>query len=270
MKRGKNNVPATEDEHTELTPEETKKLIAAIQSTPYHGYLGDIPDFGIAHLNITEAAELVVINMWYSGSINGVSEPKGLEGNDLDRWLKEALADTIAAIAAGLCSAVDSGKLKASPVRRTLDDRLEPERTHVFYDDLLAWMNERGLSPGDHMESWLDTESTISELICKEVAFLRAVSTGGRRELTKIEQQKTAAKYGRLDQAEELGAVREALKAKINEIHRLESKLAEYRSGQSAKVDRPLHTRQRRTLLTVIAALCSRCVEHDARCGAAN
>jgi len=82
----------------------------------------------------------------------------------------------------------------------------------------------------------------------------------------KSNSKKTAAKYGRLDQAEELDAVREALKAKINEIHRLESKLAEYRSGQSAKVDRPLHTRQRRTLLTVIAALCSQAgVEHDAR-----
>jgi hypothetical protein len=255
-----------EGERIAPTSDENERLIGAIKNAPHHGNLARLPDFGIGHPSIKEAAELVAIDMWYSGGIGDISELEDFDGSDRDPRLKAALVGAITAFEARLLTAIDGGRLKAPIILRDLDDRLIPQETYVSYDDLVEWMHERGLSPGDHMASWLSTESTISELICEEVASLRAASMTGEQELTKIVQQKAAAKYGMLDESEELEEVREVLKAKVQEIHRLEEKLAEHRSAQPAKVDRPLHTRQRRTLLTVIAALCSQTgIEHDGR-----
>lgn len=123
-----------------------------------------------------------------------------------------------------------------------------------------------GPRPGDHMVDWEDTEATISMLICDEVAFLRNACMSGNAELRLIEVQRSRAKYGMLNEAQELVEVQASLKAKIAEIHRLEGQLALLRSGQPAKVDRPLHTRQRRTLLTIIAALCAHAgIDYKAR-----
>jgi hypothetical protein len=260
MKRTKSEVSPPSNERVELSPHEAeglRKLRVAIENAPDHGYLHYVPQFGIWHPSINEAAELVAVDMWYSGEIEGKTEPSDIEEADLDQWLKEALSEIVEVIAAGLCSAIDSGKLRASPVRRALDDSLEREETHVDYDDLCDWMKERGLQPGDHMNSWVSYEATIGDLICEEVAFLRAAQKRGTQELENIERQRRDAKYGLLDEAQVLESLRAALKAKLNEIHELQRKLVELRSGQAVRVDRPLHTRQRRTLLTIIAALCS-------------
>jgi hypothetical protein len=60
-----------------------------------------------------------------------------------------------------------------------------------------------------------------------------------------------------LDESEKLVEVQASLRAKTGDVIRLKEELERCRSGRAAKVDRPLHTRQRRTLLTIIAALCN-------------
>ena len=59
-----------------------------------------------------------------------------------------------------------------------------------------------------------------------------------------------------MEEGERTADMQLVLKEKDREIFRLKDKLALSQSEQPAKVDRPLHTRQRRTLLTIIAALC--------------
>ncbi len=59
-----------------------------------------------------------------------------------------------------------------------------------------------------------------------------------------------------MDESEQQVEVQAALKAKVGEIFRLKEELALCQSERPAKVDRPLPIRQRRTLLTIIAALC--------------
>jgi hypothetical protein len=116
------------------------------------------------------------------------------------------------------------------------------------------------------MAAWGETEATIAALICDEVSFLRKAYRSGEGDLRDIENQRIHAKYGMLDDAQEVGALQAALKAKTAEILQLREQLALSRSGQPAKVDRPLHTRQRRTLLTIIAALCSQAnIDYTAR-----
>jgi hypothetical protein len=171
-------------DRTPVVSDYASRLQARIENTPYNGDLVRIPHFGIWNPNIKEAAELVVVvDTWFSGEIEGVNEPEDFDGSACAPWLKAALADAITAFQARLASAIDSGRLKASAIRRDLDDRLIPEKTHVSYDHLVEWMDERGLAPGDHMVDWEETEATISMLICDEVAFLRNACMSGNAEL---------------------------------------------------------------------------------------
>jgi hypothetical protein len=250
------------------------KLIKAIEDNAdkraLNSHLQEIPSFGLWNPNIKDAAELVAVDTWYSGTIEGVNEPEDFDGDGGDSWLIAALADTIASLEAKLSAAVDSGRLKASFVRRSLDEQVIPEETHINYDDLVKWLEERSHEPGDHMSDWVQTECDISDLLCDEVIFLRAARRSGYEDLQRIKAQRFQAKYDyvikRLDESEQLVEVRAALKAKDGEIFRLKEALTLCKSGRPAKVDRPLHTRQRRTLLTIIAALCEAAnIDHTKR-----
>ena len=53
----------------------------------------NISNFGIWNPNIKEMAELLVIDMWFSGEIEGVDEPEDFDGDARAPWLKAALAD---------------------------------------------------------------------------------------------------------------------------------------------------------------------------------
>lgn len=219
-------------------------------------HLRSVPDFGLWNPNIKEAAELVVVDMWFWGMIEGVNEPENFDGDGRAPWLIEALADSIAEFEGRLSAAIDSGRLKGSFVRRNLDEQVIPEQTHVSFSDLVQWLEERDYELGDHISDWTFIESEIVDLVCDEVIFLQAARRSGEMELLRIRVQRSKARYGLLDESEQLDEIRLALKAKDNEIFRLKEELALYQSGQPAKVDRPLHTRQRRTLLTIIAAMC--------------
>jgi hypothetical protein len=124
----------------------------------------------------------------------------------------------------------------------------------------MQWMEERRLDVGDrdHIEGWVHSEIMIFELICDEVTFLRNASMSGELDslYSKRRSDKIDAALGMRDEATEIADVQAALRAKVAENRQLREELDRMRSGYPAKVDRPLHTRQRRTLLTIIAALC--------------
>lgn len=225
-----------------------------------------VENFGVWNPNIKQAAELVVVDMWFSGEIEGVNEPEDFDGNTSDPRLKAALAETITTFEERLSSAIDSGRMNTSAIQRDLDDRLIPEKTHIHYRELLEWMNERNLGPGEHMLEWADDEETLSHLICNEVAFLRDARASGNEEFVRINQLRYRSVLGLLDENVQPDEVQAALKAKDIEIFRLKKELALCQSGRPAKVDRPLHKRQRRTLLTMIAALCDHAgIDYTAR-----
>jgi endonuclease III len=91
-----------------------------------------------------------------------------------------------------------------------------------------------------------------------EAASLRAVSKTGRG-VIRIVAGRSAVSAGEVDEAD-TPALRTMLRAVLTENHRLKAELAELaksKTGEPAKVDRPLTTRERRTLLVIIAALLS-------------
>ncbi len=91
------------------------KLITSIEDAVDKSNLSihliHVPESGLWNPNIKEAAELVAVDMWFSGMIEDVIEPDDFDGDSGAPWLIAALADTIAAFEARLSAAVDSGRL---------------------------------------------------------------------------------------------------------------------------------------------------------------
>lgn len=221
----------------------------------YNGNLQFIHDFGVWHLSINEAAELVALDMWHSGEISDIEEPEDWDGSEHDPRLRELLSEHIKAFQARLQAAVDCGRLNAATQRRDFDERLISEETYVNYSDFTDWLRERGYESGDIIAEWHETEMEIAELVCDEVAYLRASRKGGKGAIRGIALQGLLAKAGRLKESESSDVVA-AYKAVVRENQHLKEQLAHAKTMQPPKVDRPLPTRQRRTLLTIIAALC--------------
>ncbi len=222
----------------------------------YNGHLQFVPDFGVWHLSVNEAAVLVVIDMWHKGVFPEVAEPDDYDGNWREPRILELLTGPIQIWVARLLKAVEHGRIEVAAVRRDLDDKLVEEKTYIQYTSLVFWLQERGYEYGDIFKEWLDVEAEIALELCNEVTYLRAAIKSGIGDIRHIALQGMLAKAGKLDESKSVNVVA-AYKAIATENQMLKEQLANAKSGQPAKVDGPVSTRQRRTLLTIIAALCS-------------
>lgn len=200
-----------------------------------------VPNCGIWHLTIPEAAELVALDMWGTGTINieGSSDWDG----EHDPRLLESLSDHIAGFETRLLDAIDSGHLIAPTKRRDFNDRLVPDDTYIEYGELSKWLDERHYERGDLIAAWVEQEAEFAELTRGAMTYRRAAQKLG------------IAKKWNLDDPESYDMT-SAFKILAEENRRLKEQLVRVQSNQPAKVDRPLLTRERRTLLTIIAAFC--------------
>lgn len=231
----------------------------------YNGHLHSVPNYGIWQLTIKEAAELVTLDMWFSGEIPNVEEPEDFDGDSHDPRLRDALIEHTTRLESLLLKAIDAERLEASYIRRGLDDSLIADKTYVEYDDLNVWLSERGYDVGDIFAEWLDTESELAEHICDEVAYLHAVSKRGKSEIRRIAFHSSSVKAGILDERE-AADILEAYKLAIAENQLLKEQLRNMLGGVASKVDRPLTTRSRRTMLTIIGSLCNKSgIDYKAR-----
>jgi hypothetical protein len=219
-----------------------------------------VPDFGVGYLTIKEAAELVARDMWSSDALEGIDVPDDCV-DEHDPRLDAALSGVIAGWEKKLLAAVESGKLKPSAVRRNIKDEhdsIVAGKTFIQCQDLREWLRERGYETGDVVARWEETEGEIAWVMAEEAASLRAVSKTGRR-VIHIVAGRGAVSAREVDEAD-AAALRTTVRAALTENHRLKAELAELAksgSGKPAKMDRPLHTKQRDTMLTIIAALCT-------------
>jgi hypothetical protein len=107
----------------------------------------------------------------------------------------------------------------------------------VAIGDLRHWLFERGYVVGDVFDDKELLESQITEYLSDLIQDLRAKASQDRN-----------IRFGNDPETDLLNALAE--KARLQEqIRRLEA-------GKASQADRPSGTRQRRTLLTIIAALC--------------
>jgi hypothetical protein len=215
-----------------------------------------LPYFGIFSMSIKEAAERVVLDMWFSGDFSEIKEPEDWDCSVSDPRLRILLTDQISKFTAKLIAAVDSGRLESARTSRNLDEQLIPEKTFIKYQSLYQWLQERGYECGDTLDAWSNSEMEIAMRLCEELTYLRSVKNQNNSELVSYAFHGERAKTGAINEAE-ITDVIDAYKALVIENKHLEDLLAQARSEHFSKIDRPLETRQRRTLLTIIAALCN-------------
>lgn len=194
--------------------------------------MSDIGDFGVGRLNIDEAAELIAQDMWASGLLPDIKEPEN------NQALRENLKQVIETLTKRLVAEVHCGQLKANVQMNFWDGMPDPELTYIKYDDLFDWLKLHGYELGDIFDEWIHAEADIaSDLAERAVTLRRAKKTGRLQEVLLCDDLKE-------------------LKNIIAENYSLKKRLADAEAGRPANVDRPLLTRQRRTLLVIIAALC--------------
>jgi len=215
-----------------------------------------VEDFGIWQLTLRQAAQLTAVDMWFSGDNDfNIEEPENFCGDPRDPQLLAMLATPIFRFEQSLISSVNAGHVKANRIGRDFDGNLDPLRTYIRLQDLEEWLRECDYETGDIFGEYQSAEAEIAAAIADEVTHLRALARRGHGEIRKLANKVWLAKTGKLDSADTEGLLA-ALKSTIAENERLKAKLVSAGDGKHAKVDRPLSTRARRTLLTIIAALC--------------
>lgn len=217
------------------------------------------------HLSIREAAELVAVDMWVSGEFPDIKEPADWDGSDRDPRLSALLDEKIKNFESKIYGAVDSGRLKARNIIRDFEEKLIASQPRIRIGNLEAWLNEHGYTPDETFTEWIQDEAEIEGKLEEEFEYLRAVSriSKGVIEDLPVIRDFLPIRPDDVDYFEETKDVKKivaAYKALVISHDRL-SKIVYGGNEQptkehDAKIERPLTTRQRRTLLTVIAAMC--------------
>lgn len=223
----------------------------------WSGWRRFVPEYGIGGMNILEAAELIALDMWVSGEVPEVGEPDGWDGTEHDPALWAALAETRAAMQERLIAAVDAGRLEPELIRRDLDERVIPTKTIISGQALEGWLFERGYETGDVFADWHDAQDSAAEALCDEAAYLRAEMKMGRRGgwLASRGLSRMKGKAGSLDERADAEALLHGYKALLTENARLQGILQGNAAESTVQPKRPLSTRERNSLLCIIAAL---------------
>ncbi len=223
-------------------------------------YNGDlprfVPDFGVWRISLRRAARLVVADIWFSGQDDfGVEDMPTFGGDPNDANFIQMLASPILQFEARLIASVEAGQLKAEPIGRDFDGKIIADRTHIHFDELQKWLAERDYEHGDVLKEFQYFEAEIAAAMIDEVGYLRAMSQSGIDNLRQLSEQSASARAGKLKKGD-AAALLAAYKQTVAENERLKAELSAAKRSEPAKVDRPITSRARRTLLTIIAALC--------------
>jgi hypothetical protein len=211
-----------------------------------------LADHGVFHLTITEAADLIAADLWAAGEV----VVSGLEDQDLepsDPQVRAALAETSASFVVRLINSIEHQHLKADLIRRDFDDQILAQYSYIHKQELREWLSERGFDTDAAFEEWEEAREEVDIALTREAAALKAVARGGKNAIRHLTYQKALVGSPNLDDPRSVVA---SLEACLAENAKLKVQLADARHEDRTKVDRPLNTRARRTLLTIIAALC--------------
>jgi len=205
-----------------------------------------IPNFGIDHLNIRQAAELISIDMWYSGEIRDVAQPAGWNGSEYDTKLTDALTQYVQSFEKKLLNALELGRLNCARIRRNLDEQIIAIETYIEFSELESWLTERSYVIGDILTEWTMTEADVCVAVSREVSYLRAFIKENHSTPNKDNDFQALYKKAVLEN-QSLTNENQQLKKQIFNLH-----------THQQQSDLPVSTLARKSFLLIIAAFCKK------------
>ncbi len=221
----------------------------------------DAPTLGLFHLTIDDAAELIVMDMWVGGDIL-IETPDDWDGDERDPIITSLLSGDVEKFKENLIASINKGMLNPSVTKRDFNDLLIPEETYLDNEDILDWLTERNYCVGDIWHDWISNQVAIVEHLIEEIIYAREIISSGKKIPSTFQYKLWTVEYDGEDLKEaKLCASAKLLatyKGVVIENQKLKEELKNNKPSQKPnKADRPLTTRQRKTFLIIIAALCS-------------
>ena len=224
----------------------------------YEGLIADAPYLGLFQLTVRDAAALVAVDLWFSGEIS-VEIPEADSYDPGDPKLRQALSENCIDFEQRLTAAIKEGSLKTTKILRNLSEEIDPEKTLIDQDDLVSWLVSRGHEPGDAFEDYLHEEISIHEKVLSEIYTLRIMRKNAGLSSRNLSEAKRNPEKAEIN---ELRLAVKELMIENTELFtskmQLKNKLQETQKNYPEKAEQKLSTRSRRTLLTIIAALCNK------------
>ena len=224
----------------------------------YEDLIADARYLGLFQLTVRDAAALVAVDMWFLGEIS-VEIPEADSYDPGDPKLRQALSKHCIDFEQRLTAAINEGSLKTTKILRNLSEELDLDKTLIDQDDLVSWLVSRGHEPGDAFEDYLHEEIRILEKVLSEIYTLRIMRKNvelSSRNLSEAKRnpEKAGINELRLAVKELMIENTELFTSKMQ----LKNKLQEAQKNYPEKAEQKLSTRSRRTLLTIIGALCNK------------
>lgn len=213
--------------------------------------LAQLNNFGLGMLSIHEAAELIACDMWAAGKIE-VEALEDFDGNLLAPEIKAALPEVISVFVTRLTNAIEIGRLRPERIVRDFNESIILTETFIEIRALEEWLNERDYYFDEAFREWRDDEAEINERIIDELIWLRSVKRNARGAMLSIGLTGNHNLDDELSQSDLVAAYRSA----VLENQHLREKLANSESRSMVKPEQLASPRHRRTLLTLIGALC--------------
>jgi hypothetical protein len=227
-----------------------------------------LPDFGKRHYSLTDAGLVAALDIWSSGKAPqmpplGFEDAEGvMHADQSSPKIRAALEPLREQLVSALMQSAESGQLKVVVRGRNLSDsRPIPERTFVDALDLIDWLRVHGHERGDILadieECLYDNPWQVASAVAEERAQLR---------LEHLEPDPTGEPLSWEEKWQRLDLHRAERKLRENRLHivHLEQQLDAARGGAGSR--KPLSSRERRTFLIIIAALCQKAgIKPDAR-----
>ena len=229
-----------------------------ISSSEYFDLIADAPRLGLYLLSVRDAAELLATDLWFAGEIS-IDLPDAEDYDPGDPKLLKALSKYSSNLEKQMTEAIDKGSLKTKKILRNLKEEINLDKTLIDGDDLVSWLTERGHETGDAFEQYFEDEVNLAEEVISEIYTRRMLRKPGAFPPGHIsETQQNPEKAG----IEELRLEVKSLTKQYTELLTshilLMEKQRDTGEDHSGKKEKPLSTRGRRTLLTIIAALCKK------------
>lgn len=222
----------------------------------YMELIHDAPKLGFYQLTVQEAANIIAWDRMFVLNIASnlqEAESKHLENSNFFVELSKQAQDAKNV----LVSAINFGSLKTTKILRNFQGELDVENTLIDFDDLEKWLVERGHVPSDGIDAYLYDEEKVFAEVVKDIYTIRKMRKSLKQSLIKISCIWENPEKAGIDE------LRIGLKNLFIEHTDLKENLAKAREDTIGNEDirsehdaRPLTTRKKRTLLTLIAALC--------------